>query len=108
MGINLANPLTVVLNLAMAGVMAGCLLVIWNARHSIGLLVLATVFSVAIGGVVIPFFAIAAAITVTVTDRRAHKPARQHSKAAAAVLRHFRGRPDPEPSPRQSDPQLQA
>lgn len=95
MEINLASPLPAVLNLAMLGVLAGCLVVIWNARHSVGLMVFANLFSIALGGVVIPIFAIAAAITITVTDRRAHQPPREHSMVVAVVLRHFRGRPDP-------------
>lgn len=85
----------VALNLLMAGVLGACLLVIWNARHSLGLLVFATVISGAVGGVGIPFFAVLAAITVTVTDRNANKPPRQHGRLMAMVLRHFRGRPDP-------------
>ena len=83
----------VALNLVMTGVLAGCLLVIWNARRSAGLLCFASLFSLAIGGVVIPLFAILAAITVTVTDRNQAKPPRVHGRVMTRVLRHFRGRP---------------
>lgn len=95
--LDLPWPLVVVLNLVTVTVLAGCLLVIWRARRSVGLLAFAGLFSLVIGGVMIPIFAIAAAITVTVSDRRSDRPERVHSRPLAAVLRHFRGRPTPAP-----------
>ncbi|MGN6693643.1 MAG: hypothetical protein ACTHN0_05650 [Aquihabitans sp.] len=99
MEIDLRSPLTVALNLLMAGVAAGCLLVVWNARRNVGLVVFALLFSGSVAGVYVPFFAVMAAITVTVSDRNAGKPPRQHGRAMTRILRHFRGRPDPAPRP---------
>ncbi len=95
MEIDLGSPLTIGLNLLMAGVLAASLAVIWNARRSRNLMAFALLFSGAAGGVYVPFFAVMAAITVTVTDRRAGRPPTEHGRAMTAILRHFRGRPDP-------------
>lgn len=97
--IDLTSPVTIGLNLLMVGVLVGCLRIVWKARESTGLVVFAGIFSGAVAGVFVPLFAILAAITVTVTDRRAARPPREHGRMMTRVLRHFRGRPDPEPRP---------
>lgn len=95
MQLDLGSPLTIGLNLLTTAVLAASLLVIWNARRSKNLLAFALLFAAVIGGVYIPFFAVLAALTVTVTDRRAGHPPMEHGRAMTAILRHFRGRPHP-------------